>query len=88
MCRCLIVRGGDVNSRDKQGRTALMLACENDSVETVDVLVRSGANVSLVDALGHDAGHYSMVTGNTDILQLLHLAPHRSFWNSGRLCSL
>ncbi|XP_038633700.1 ankyrin repeat domain-containing protein 24-like isoform X2 [Scyliorhinus canicula] len=82
MCRCLIVRGGDVNTRDKQGRTALMLACENDSVETVDVLVRSGANVSLVDALGHDAGHYSMVTGNTDILQLLHLVPHRSFWNS------
>ncbi|XP_041061431.1 ankyrin repeat domain-containing protein 24-like [Carcharodon carcharias] len=82
MCRCLIVRGGDVNSRDKQGRTALMLACENDSVETVDVLIRSGANVSLVDALGHDARHYSMVTGNTDILQLLHVASHRSFWNS------
>ncbi|XP_048415376.1 ankycorbin-like [Stegostoma tigrinum] len=82
MCRCLIVRGGDVNSRDKQGRTALMLACENDSVETVDVLVRSGANVSLLDALGHDARHYSMVTGNTDILQLLHMATHGSFWNS------
>ncbi|XP_072449865.1 ankycorbin-like isoform X2 [Chiloscyllium punctatum] len=82
MCRCLIVRGGDVNSRDKQGRTALMLACENDSVETVDVLVRSGANVSLLDALGHDARHYSMVTGNTDILQLLHVATHRSFWKS------
>ncbi|XP_060702592.1 ankyrin repeat domain-containing protein 24-like [Hemiscyllium ocellatum] len=83
MCRCLIVQGGDVNSRDKQGRTALMLACENDSVETVDVLVRSGANVSLLDALGHDARHYSMVTGNTDILQLLHVATHRSFWKSG-----
>ncbi|XP_067872010.1 ankycorbin [Heterodontus francisci] len=82
MCRCLIVRGGDVNSRDKQGRTALMLACENNSVETVDVLVRSGANVSLVDALGHDAIHYSMVTGNTDILQLLHTVPHRSYWNN------
>ncbi|XP_078054136.1 ankycorbin [Mustelus asterias] len=88
MCRCLIVRGGDVNSRDKQGRTALMLACENDSVETVDVLVRSGANVGLVDALGHDARHYSMVTGNTDILQLLHLAPHRSFWSSDRSSSV
>ncbi|XP_067824372.1 ankycorbin [Heptranchias perlo] len=82
MCRCLIVRGEDVNSRDKQGRTALMLACENDSVETVDVLVRSGANISLVDALGHDAIHYSMVTGNSDILQLLHAIPHRSYWNS------
>uniref|UniRef100_UPI00398F1211 ankycorbin n=1 Tax=Pristiophorus japonicus TaxID=55135 RepID=UPI00398F1211 len=82
MCRCLIARGGDVNSSDKQGRTALMLACENDSVESVDVLVRSGANVGLVDALGHDAIHYSMVTGNTDILQLLHTAPHRAHWNS------
>ncbi|XP_069784603.1 ankycorbin [Narcine bancroftii] len=82
MCRCLIVRGGDVNSRDKQGRTALMLACENNSVETVDVLVRSGANIGLVDALGHDAIHYSMVTGNPEILQLLHTAVHRNYWNN------
>ncbi|XP_055514732.1 ankycorbin-like isoform X2 [Leucoraja erinacea] len=82
MCRCLIMRGGDVNSRDKQGRTALMLACENNSVETVNVLVRSGANVSLVDALGHDAVHYSMVTGNPEILQLLHAALHRNYWNN------
>uniref|UniRef100_A0A4W3JRJ0 Uncharacterized protein n=1 Tax=Callorhinchus milii TaxID=7868 RepID=A0A4W3JRJ0_CALMI len=73
ICRWLIVRGADVNTRDKQGRTALMLACENDSVETVEVLVRSRANVGLVDALGHDAVHYSMVTGNTEILHLLHM---------------
>ncbi|XP_078279695.1 ankycorbin isoform X2 [Rhinoraja longicauda] len=82
MCRCLIMRGGDINSRDKQGRTALMLACENNSVETVNVLVRSGANISLVDALGHDAVHYSMVTGNPEILQLLHAALHRNYWNN------
>lgn len=65
-----------------------MLACENNSVETVNVLVRSGANVSLVDALGHDAVHYSMVTGNPEILQLLHAALHRNYWNNGRPCSL
>uniref|UniRef100_A0A4W3K3D4 Uncharacterized protein n=1 Tax=Callorhinchus milii TaxID=7868 RepID=A0A4W3K3D4_CALMI len=84
ICRWLIVRGADVNTRDKQGRTALMLACENDSVETVEVLVRSRANVGLVDALGHDAVHYSMVTGNTEILHLLHMGPHRRYWSKSK----
>lgn len=40
-------------------RTALMLACESDSAETVAVLLRGGANTQLVDGLGNKADDYS-----------------------------
>ena len=52
-------------------RSALMLACESDSVETVEALLRGGANTQLVDALGHKASDYSITTGNQRVMQML-----------------
>lgn len=54
-----------------QSRSALMLACESDSMETVEVLLKGGANPHLTDALGHNSAHYSITTGNQNITQLL-----------------
>ncbi|CAB1324365.1 unnamed protein product [Coregonus sp. 'balchen'] len=51
--------------------SALMLACESDSAETVEALLRGGANPHLADALGHHAAHYGATTGNQHIAQLL-----------------
>lgn len=48
-----------------------MLACESDSMETVEVLLKGGANPHLTDALGHNSAHYSITTGNQNITQLL-----------------
>lgn len=48
-----------------------MLACESDSVETVEALLRGGANAKLVDTLGHKAIDYSVPTGNHRIMQML-----------------
>lgn len=48
-----------------------MLACESDSIETVEALLRGGANTQLVDALGHKATDYSVTTGNQRIMQIL-----------------
>ena len=48
-----------------------MLACESDSVETVEALLRGGANTQLVDALGHKAMDYRVTTGNQRIIQML-----------------
>ena len=63
-------------------RSALMLACESDSVETVAALLRGGANTQLIDALGHDAAHYGVTTGNQRITHLLQngAPPGLSFW--------
>lgn len=52
-------------------RSALMLACDSDSVETVEALLRGGAETQLVDALGHKAADYSVTTGNQQIIQML-----------------
>lgn len=48
-----------------------MLACESDSVDTVEALLRGGANTQLVDALGHKATDYSVTTENQRIMQIL-----------------
>ncbi|KAI1230623.1 Ankyrin repeat domain-containing protein 24, partial [Lamprotornis superbus] len=64
-------------------RTALMLACESGSVDTVEVLVSAGARVAVVDATGHDAAHYGLATGNALIQHLLQEAAQRRSWASG-----
>lgn len=52
-----------------------MLACESDSVETVEALLRGEADTQLVDALGHKAMDYSVTTGNQRILNMLKNGP-------------
>ncbi|TRY62351.1 hypothetical protein DNTS_025881 [Danionella cerebrum] len=51
--------------------SALMLACESDSMETVEVLLKGGANPHLTDALGHNSANYSITAGSHSITQLL-----------------
>lgn len=52
-----------------------MLACESDSAETVQVLLRGGASTQLVDALGHKAADYSATVGNQRIALMLQHGP-------------
>lgn len=52
-----------------------MLACESDSVETVEALLRGDADTQIVDALGHKAMDYSVTTGNQHILNMLKNGP-------------
>ncbi|XP_060092072.1 ankycorbin isoform X2 [Heteronotia binoei] len=71
VCKYLLEHGADMNSRDKNRRTSLMLACEGGNLSIVEALVRKGADINLVDALGHNALHYSKVSENTGIQNLL-----------------
>uniref|UniRef100_A0A8C8ADI0 Uncharacterized protein n=1 Tax=Otus sunia TaxID=257818 RepID=A0A8C8ADI0_9STRI len=68
--------------------SSLMLACENGSVETVEVLVNAGARVAVVDSTGHDAAHYSLATGNALIQHFLQEAAQRRSWASGKAAVL
>lgn len=52
-------------------RTALMMACEAGSANMVEAFLRKGADVSLVDVFGQNALHYSKVSENTGIQDLL-----------------
>ncbi|NXA11796.1 RAI14 protein, partial [Sapayoa aenigma] len=71
VCKYLLDHGADINTRDKNGRTALMMACEAGSLNMVEALLRKGADVSLVDVFGQNALHYSKLSENTAIQNLL-----------------
>lgn len=43
---------GDPNKRDAKGHTLLILAAYNDSIDTVDLLLKNGADVHLQDGMG------------------------------------
>ncbi|TKC46343.1 hypothetical protein EI555_014198, partial [Monodon monoceros] len=77
LCRLLLQQGAAANDQDLQGRTALMLACEGASPETVEVLLQGGAQPGITDALGQDAAHYGALAGDKLILHLLQEAAQR-----------
>ncbi|NXL48973.1 RAI14 protein, partial [Podilymbus podiceps] len=71
VCKYLLDHGADINTRDKNGRTALMMACEAGSLNMVEAFLRKGADVTLVDVFGQNALHYSKLSENTGIQNLL-----------------
>ncbi|XP_072215997.1 ankycorbin isoform X3 [Excalfactoria chinensis] len=71
VCKYLLDHGADINTRDKNGRTALMMACEAGSLNMVEVFLKKGADASLVDVFGQNALHYSKISENTGIQNLL-----------------
>ena len=64
-------------------RTALMLSCEHGNASVVELLVKRGANVLLVDSAGHNAPWYATQGGYTDIKTLLDNAPIVASWDLG-----
>ncbi|XP_074994090.1 ankycorbin isoform X1 [Calonectris borealis] len=71
VCKYLLDHGADINTKDKNGRTALMMACEAGSLNMVEAFLRKGADVNLVDVFGQNALHYSKLSENTGIQNLL-----------------
>ncbi|NWR89885.1 RAI14 protein, partial [Furnarius figulus] len=71
ICKYLLDHGADINTRDKNGRTALMMACEAGSLNMVEAFLRRGADVSLVDVFGQNVLHYSKLSENMGIQNLL-----------------
>lgn len=57
--RALLKRGADVNARDKDGKTALMIAAEHGELECVQLLLEAGADRALLDKLGNTALDYA-----------------------------
>lgn len=51
-----------------------MLGCEYGCKDAVEVLLKNGADVSLVDGLGHDCAYYARIGDNIDILTLIKAA--------------
>lgn len=58
-------------------RSALILACEKGSAEVAELLLSHGADVGVVDNMGHDALHYALHTQDKVLWQLLRQALNR-----------
>ena len=72
----LLERGADINARDPEGRTVLILACGSEAVpvDMVKMLIAKGIDVNAKSATGDTALTYAKRYGNTEIVQLLEKA--------------
>ena len=61
----------DVNARNTNGNTALMLAAAHDDVATVKVLLAAGAETGIRNKKRERARDLAEGTGNTRVLQYL-----------------
>ena len=70
--------GADANHTEPhEGYSALMIAARYDHVGVMRLLLGSGANINLVDSLGHNALHYAATSGQLRAAKLLLAAPER-----------
>ncbi|KAI0629801.1 ankyrin [Trametes polyzona] len=63
LARILLENGADPNVQDRFGRVAIMGAFQNDSVQTVDVLMEFGADLSIKDADGDTPDEFVVKAG-------------------------
>lgn len=66
----LIKEDIDINAKDQQGRTALMIATYNNDPITAKVLIDAGADVNIQDNLKNNPFLYAGAEGYLDILML------------------
>jgi len=69
--REIISTGGELEARDPQGRTALLLATHADAVEIAKVLIAAGADVNAKDAIKDTPFLYAGAEGRTEILKAI-----------------
>ena len=68
--RAAVEDGADLESRDGQGRTALLLATHGNHVDAARELIEAGADVNAKDAMQDSAYLYAGARGLDDILAL------------------
>jgi ankyrin repeat protein len=66
-----IKAGMDINTGDKDGSSALMIASEKGDPEMVKLLIQSGADINAHNIDGYTALMYAAYKGNRQIAELL-----------------
>ena len=68
----LFLKGVNVNAKDSDGRTALVLACSSGHTDVVSVLLKAkGINVNAKLKNGRTALHVASYSGHTTIVSML-----------------
>jgi len=71
LLNALLNKGADVNSRDSDGETPLIIAAWTNKIESVRVLLQAGADVNAKDNDGYTSLIAAAQYGYTDIVKLL-----------------
>jgi ankyrin repeat protein len=71
IAKALIKSGADVNAKDKDGMTALMIAASHNNAPMVGLLLQSGANPAAKNAKGQTALDIAKLNGNLDAAQAI-----------------
>lgn len=63
-----------------------MLASESSCATAVGVLVQGGADLHIVDSLGHDVLHYAKLSGSSEVRAIITTALHQQQSEPGDSC--
>ncbi|MBL7185067.1 MAG: ankyrin repeat domain-containing protein [Phycisphaerae bacterium] len=66
-----ISKGADVNTRDENARTPLIIAADEGQKNVVELLLSNGAEVEARDDTGATALHHAAIDGYLDIVEVL-----------------
>ena len=69
--RCLVENGAEVNAREIDLSTPLMVACYNDHIDVASYLVVNGADIHLEDRIGDTALHDAARRGHVELVSKL-----------------
>ncbi len=70
----LVNAGADLEARDAQGATPLMLAAQTRDVEVTELLIDAGADVNVRNTAGFTILNWAQMNENHDVAELLRLA--------------
>ena len=68
----VLLKGGlDVDAKNSNGLTALMLATCKNNIKAAELLISHGANVDVIDSHGNTARDYALSLGLSDFLKVI-----------------
>ena len=68
--RMLLTQGADIETRDSNGRTALLLATHHNAIEVARLLIDAGADVNAMDNITDSPYLYAGAEGRLEILRM------------------
>ncbi|WP_269932018.1 ankyrin repeat domain-containing protein [Aminobacter sp. HY435] len=68
--RQLVSRGVEIDARDEQGRTALLVATHANNIDAARALIEAGADVNAKDAISDSPYLYAGARGHLEILRM------------------
>lgn len=81
--RMHVGRGDDLNARDNEGMTPLMLAALKNKAEICTLLLSSGADASLTDSSGQSALNIAMAAGASEVISILAVLTSKQLERAG-----